>query len=333
MKRKPSGSLLRWRDRQPGGEPHEDRAAALVRSAIVPGAMASGLCDQELAEVERNLNVSRPRGRRPSRGLRLALAGLLLLLGAASVMAYQAGWFAPSSGIRAPAPTQAPEPTAKRPAGHPASVLADDTAEPNLPAALPEEIAPIQTVRPRQARTGHRQSSGAAPASTSATSEEILALDHAVGLLRGKHDANAALHALDQYFARFPAGMLDREARVTRVDALLMLHRSDEALRALDALPLDAHGRSTELQLIRGELRSQADCIRAEADFAAVLARAEAAELVERALYGRGACRLKRGDTEGAAQDLRRYLARYPDGSHAGWARRWLETITKEKRP
>jgi TolA-binding protein len=146
-----------------------------------------------------------------------------------------------------------------------------------------------------------------------------------VSLLRGRHDAPAALAALDDYLTRFPAGVLAPEARVARVDALLMLGRADEALRALDALPLDAHRRSTELQLIRGELRARTDCGRAEPDFTAVLARAPAAPLEERALYGRASCRSAQGDAGGAANDLRAYVGRFPHGAHADWAHRWLE--------
>jgi hypothetical protein len=165
---------------------------------------------------------------------------------------------------------------------------------------------------------------GAAREPTEAA-EEIQALEQAVGLLRGKHDARAALVALDDYLARFPGGVFAHEARVARVDALLMLDRSDDALRALETLPLDAHRRSTELQLIRGELRARSDCGRAEADFTAVLTRVRTPPLEERALYGRAACRSKRGDAGGAADDLRRYVDRFPGGTHADWARRWLK--------
>src|SRR5207244_7311240 len=97
------------------------------------------------------------------------------------------------------------------------------------------------------------------------------------------------------YLARYPGGALEREARIARVDALLMLDRSDQAMRALEALPLDGYRRSTELQLIRGELRARTDCARGEADFTAVLARVQTATLEERALYGRAACRSSRG--------------------------------------
>ena len=121
------------------------------------------------------------------------------------------------------------------------------------------------------------------------------------------------------------------EARVARVDALLTLDRADDALRALEQLPLDAHRRSTELQLIRGELRARTDCDRGEADFTAVLARVRTAALEERALYGRAACRAKRGNVNGAADDLRRYVERFPHGAHADWARRWLENARPER--
>ena len=164
-----------------------------------------------------------------------------------------------------------------------------------------------------------------ARAAPTAASEEIQALEQAVGLLRAKHDAPAALAALDDYIARFPRGVLAREAGAARIDALLMLDRSDEALRALEALPLDAHRRSTELQLIRGEFRARTDCGRAEADFDAVLARVRTAGLEERALYGRAACRTARGDTRrrgGGPTPLRRAV---PARSPRRLARRWLE--------
>jgi hypothetical protein len=82
---------------------------------------------------------------------------------------------------------------------------------------------------------------------TGTTSEEMLALDRAIGLLRGRHDAGAALLALDAYSGRFPARMLKREAHLARVGALLVLQRSDEALIALKTMPLDAHRRSKKL--------------------------------------------------------------------------------------
>jgi TolA-binding protein len=333
MKQNPFDSILRWRDRQPGGEMPEDRAAALVRDSLQPGVLDSGLAASQLARIEQNLHRGRWSLRRPSFGLRLALVAMLLVAGVASVMAYEAarraGWLAPRAPARPSALERQARPEAKN--GIPVPVAVDPLpAEAeralDLPSSAPEAIPGAESNRPRrQLRAFHRASGPAEPA-PAATSDEILALDQAIGLLRRKHDASAALPALDAYLGRYPTGQLNREARLARVDALLMLQRSDEALLALETLPLDAHGRSTELQLIRAELRARTDCTRAEGDFSAVLARGQNASLEERALYGRGACRVKRGDGKGAAQDLRRYLDRFPTGAHAGWARRWLES-------
>jgi TolA-binding protein len=338
MKQNPFDSILRWRDRQPGGEKPEDRAAALVRDSLQPGVLDSvldsGLAPSQLASIEQNLRRGRWALRRPSLGLRLALVAMLLVAGVASVMAYEAarraGWFAPRAPAQPSARTRPDKPEAKngRPAPvhfEPSPVVAERALD--LPSSVPEEVPVAESNRSRrQPRASHRESASGSPEpSPAATSDEILALDQAIGLLRRKHDASAALPALDAYLGRYPTGQLNREARLARVDALLMLQRSDEALVALETLPLDAHGRSTELQLIRAELRARTDCPRAEGDFSAVLTRGPNAALEERALYGRGACRVKRGDAKGAALDLRRYLDRFPTGAHAGWARRRLE--------
>jgi hypothetical protein len=164
---------------------------------------------------------------------------------------------------------------------------------------------------------------------SAAPSEEIHALDRAIGLLRRDHNAPAALAALDTYLGRYPQGVLYREARLARLDALLLLQRTDEALAALEALPLDSGRRSTELQVVRAELRARTNCARAEEDYSASLTHSPDAVLLERILYGRGACRTKLGNESGAAEDLRRYLERFPNGAHARWARQWLDTIGK----
>jgi TolA-binding protein len=113
------------------------------------------------------------------------------------------------------------------------------------------------------------------------------------------------------------------------VDALLLLRRPDAALAALETFPFDNHRRSLELLVIRGELRARKDCTRAMADFDDVLGRSPDGALLERLLYGRGACRAKSGDLRGAASDFRRYVESFPEGSHASWARRWLENNNK----
>jgi len=167
------------------------------------------------------------------------------------------------------------------------------------------------------------------PVPSFAHAQEVHALDRAIALLRRDHDAAAALTELDAYLDRFPHGLLHREARLARLDALLMLRRTDEAQAALETLSLDSGRRSTELQVVRAELRARTDCLRAEQDFDVALTHSPSAALLERILYGRGACRAKSGKTAGAAEDLGRYLERFPNGAHAKWARQWLDTIGK----
>ena len=330
MRQHPEDPILRWRDRPPGGEAAEDRAAALIRGSLVP------------AEPE-ELHLPRfeQRSRRWSRSAllpRLAFTALFLVVGVATVMAARrAGWLDRILPALSPAPEPAPA-YARRPR-HPARVAAAAPAAVTdaTPAEANETVAPppgptlavpaaeIQLPR-RKTRASRRTAFIDSPKPAApALSDEIRALDQAIGLLRRDREADAALSTLDAYLARYPRGVLNREARLARVDALLMLQRLDEAQSALDTLPLDTHRRETELQVIRGELRARSDCARAEEDYSAVLARSLDAALVERALYGRGACRAKRGDGTGAAEDLQRYLERFPNGAHAAWARQWLE--------
>jgi tetratricopeptide (TPR) repeat protein len=153
-----------------------------------------------------------------------------------------------------------------------------------------------------------------------------------MALLRRDRNAEAALVALDAYLRRYPNGFLHREALSGKVDALLLLRRPEQALAALEIFSFDKHRRSTELQVIRGELRSRKDCTGAITDFSEALGRGPDAALLERILYGRGACRAKTGDQQGAASDFRRYVERFPDGGHASWARRWLGSNDKSLR-
>ena len=315
--------ILRWRDRRPGGEAAEDRAAALIRGSLVPVEPA----ELHLARIER----SRPWSR-SSLVPRLAFTALFLVVGVATVMAARrAGWLDRILPIASPVPVRA---QSSRHAARvaPAATVTDATPEENngtvVPPPDPAQAAPAAENQPsqRKAHVSRRRASvDSSGPSAPSLSEEIRALDQSIGLLRRDRDADAALSTLDAYLARYPHGVLNREARLARVDALLMLRRLDEAQSALETLPLDAHRREAELQVIRGELRARSDCARAEEDYSAVLARSPDAALVERALYDRGACRAKRGDGTGAAEDLRRYLERFPNGAHAAWARQWLQ--------
>lgn len=207
-------------------------------------------------------------------------------------------------------------------AGHEPSVAPPALAP---PAAWERALEPAGP--PAVAASGwQRPAPAAVPAPAT---DEITALDRAMALLRRERNAEAALAALDDYLRRYPNGFLQREALSGKVDALLLLRRPEQALAALEAFPFDNHRRSLELQVIRGELRARRDCPSAIKDFNDAQGRGPDAALLERILYGRGACRANTGDRHGAVSDLRRYVERFPEGSHAGWARRWLESNDK----
>lgn len=145
-----------------------------------------------------------------------------------------------------------------------------------------------------------------------------------MGYLRRDRNPGAALAALDGYLGRYPHGALEKEARLARVDALVLLGRNEQALHALEGIAFDPGLRATELLVVRAELRADKDCRRVEEDFSVALGRAPDARLLERILYGRGACRTKLHDLGGANDDFRRYLERFPAGAFADWARRWV---------
>jgi TolA-binding protein len=159
-------------------------------------------------------------------------------------------------------------------------------------------------------------------------------MDRAMGYLRRDHNAGAALAALDSYLGRYPHGALEKEARLARVDALVLLGRNEQALNALETITFDPGLRSTELLVVRAELRAAKDCRRAVEDFSVALGRGPDAKLMERILYGRGACRTKLQDLIGADDDFLRYLERFPAGAHADWARRWVASrhLSENKR-
>jgi hypothetical protein len=121
---------------------------------------------------------------------------------------------------------------------------------------------------------------------------EVAQLAAALQRLRADKDARGALALLDEHRRRFPVGALGDEARVVRVEALLALGRSREALEELEELPGPLLERSRRLRVARGELRAaQGRCQQAREDFAAV-AQGEGVgeEISLRAERGRAAC-------------------------------------------
>ena len=182
---------------------------------------------------------------------------------------------------------------------------------PALDAALPEPAASAAFAKTP------------APVQSSRLGLEAASLEAALSALRagGSEHAARALKAIDQHLQDFPHGSLELEARVARVDALLVLGRRQEARRELSALPIENVGRKNELRLIRAELRADDDCRSALSDFQVLVDQPLPPAWAERALFGRGACLLKLGDKASAELDFARYLSQFPSGRFAAQIR------------
>lgn len=237
---------------------------------------------------------------------------------------------APRPALRSPpSPSIARVPEITRPARiHPVTETSTFLAPPALPTApLLQPAPPATIVAPAVAvlHAGTPPSLAArTPAQPPAVSPEVREMDRAMGYLRRDRNPGAALAALDSYLGRYPHGALAKEARLARVDALVLLGRNEQALDALETITFDPGLRATELLVVRAELRAAKDCRRAAEDFSVALGRGPDARLLERILYGRGACRTKLQDLIGADDDFQQYLDRFPAGAHADWARRWV---------
>jgi tetratricopeptide (TPR) repeat protein len=184
-----------------------------------------------------------------------------------------------------------------------------------LPAGPPAAAAPEGTARPRvEAAAGrpHRKSGEAADS-------EATLVARAFQAVRVDRDAASALRALDERARRFPDGTLADEARVARVEALLALERTAEALPLLLEIRDRSQGLTREIQVARAEiLAAEGRCAEALADFDDLLSGAAPDDAGERALYGRAGCRLRAGEATQVREDLRRYLQLYPRGRFAG---------------
>jgi hypothetical protein len=184
---------------------------------------------------------------------------------------------------------------------------------PSIAEPAPAAAVPPRVTRPRIAA---RAPSPNDDTTASSLAEESRLLADALTSLRKNRDGRGALTTLDRYAQRFPDGELAHEAERTRVEALLSLGRTGETLQRLDEMTFAPLARDTEILLVRAELRAGRNrCVEAESDFSAVLQRASSTQ-ADRALFGRAACRSRRGDVNASRADLQEYGRRFPDGIH-----------------
>ncbi|MGC4118994.1 MAG: hypothetical protein QM765_31380 [Myxococcales bacterium] len=118
---------------------------------------------------------------------------------------------------------------------------------------------------------------------------------------------------------RHPSGALEEEASAARIEALVALHRSGEALVELDGLtPKLPKGsvRRAQLVLLQGELSSEVGRFAEALPLFDELVTGGGATL-ERALFGRATARSRVGDLAGCRADLLRYLDLFPQGAFA----------------
>ena len=206
----------------------------------------------------------------PRRRLIAALAGVALLLSAATALAWATGalerWPRLGRSLR----SEPPEPPSEGPrTRRPLRAVAESK--------LPEEPSPV---RPTPVATpARRVPSGVfqprpAPAENPIV-EEGRSFAELLRLWRQKHDGAAALVGLDAHDRRFAAGQMALESRLLRAEILIAQRRGREALAVLDDLALDAVAvpRGRELLVVRGELRTEAGrCREARLDLASIAA-------------------------------------------------------------
>lgn len=311
----------RWVDER--GATEEARLGQLFRAVAAPEALPPATLAKVHARLPGRSSFS-PMSRRVRE---VVLAAVMLLAGSSLAIA---GW-----GVH-----DWWQERSRKHEEHTGAVAAASSAERSrrFPTVRPSEAAPVSVEPSNLAPSLVASASAPEPTGTvvnpskattasadeSALAAETAALERVLIKLRRERDAAGALALLDQSESLFARGALSLEAKMARVDALLMLGQRAKALAILDHLPLSQVGRGGELRVLRAELRAKDDCARALADFDVLVTQPLSAPLAERALYGRAACELQVGDSSHAQHDFTQYLSRFPNGRFEGSVRREL---------
>ena len=230
----------------------------------------------------------------------------------------------PVPALAVPSPTVA---IAPRPAGSPGELAPPPLPprEPPPPSLPSRELAP-PSLAPREPPPFPAATSAAS--APPATASEAALVSLALTELRQRHDARAALAALDRHAREFPHGVLETEAFRTRVEATIQLGDLKRALALLDGASGGADLLGAELVLTRAELRAAAGRFReALVDFTELVdgrGGPLAAGGDERALYGRAVCLARIGEHDRARAALHAYRARFPEGRFAAEVARLL---------
>ena len=315
----------RWIARADERSP-EAQAGALLRQALQREPIEAG----RLAAIRSRLRRTVQRPRRHW-ALRLAIAVGLVLSGGALTAAGQRYFrvFVPEKAAPfAPAPSQ-PHAARVRIARAPVSLPVPPPEIP-APADVPRlpEPAPVER-RASAPRPADVAPTGVTPAPfapveapPSALAQESKLLTEALRRLRQDDDPAGALALLDEHDRRFAAGTLAPEAALARIEALLRLRRTGDALALLDRAAPAPAGTGRDLLIARAELRAAAGrCAAASTDFDRLLRADRPLDAItERALWGRASCRAP-GDGAGARRDLHDYLTIFPRGRFAAEAR------------
>ncbi len=127
----------------------------------------------------------------------------------------------PPPPVVTPAPVEAPPPPPK----HVAHVAHVAPPPPPAPEPAPVEAAPQE---PAPAPVAEPPTAEPAPLDPRKLAAEVALLDRARSQLRA-HQLDAALAALDDYSRQFPAGDLDAEAEVVRIEVLIAAHDAARA--------------------------------------------------------------------------------------------------------